>query len=121
MIPRLIAAKHLDDVTDRRVPSGGVLTKEIGRRSLQNRELAAKLLMVEQQGVSGTVDNGILREQGGGCCFAALSTIVQYSTVVAAAAEKRLYDLRRVTVQMMMEEQDVGGKAELKEHQRTGY
>jgi hypothetical protein len=78
--------------------------------------------MVEQQGVSGTVDNGILRDQGGDCCFAALSTIVQYSTVVAAAgAEKRLYDLRRVTVQKMMEEQDVGGKAELKEHQRTGY
>lgn len=59
MIPRLIAAKHLDDVTDRRVPSDGVLTKEIWRRSLQNRERAAKLLMVEQQGVSGIVTIGL--------------------------------------------------------------
>jgi hypothetical protein len=89
MIPRLIAAKRLDDVTDRRVASG-VLTKEIGRRSLQNRELAAKLLMVEQQGVSGTVDNEILREQDRGCCFAALSTMVQYSTVAAAKAKETL-------------------------------
>jgi hypothetical protein len=46
--------------------------------------------MVEQQGFSGTVDNGIIREQDGGCCFADFSTMVQDSTVAAAKEKEAL-------------------------------